>query len=37
MRDAAKHQKSPANMRLAMLLAAIAAAMYLFAWFKDWS
>ena len=37
MRDAATQEKTRVNLRLAMVLVAIAAAMYLFAWFKDWS
>lgn len=37
MRDAATQEKHRANLMLAVALAAIAAAMYLFAWLKDWS
>jgi len=37
MSDATKQEKNQANLKLAMVLVAIAAAMYLFAWFKDWS
>ena len=37
MSEAAQQEKTRANSKLAMLLATIAAAMYLFVWIKDWS
>ncbi len=37
MDEAAKQEKRSANLKLAMVLTAVAVAMYLFAWFKDWS
>lgn len=37
MRDVITQKKKPANLKLAAVLAAIAIAIYLFAWLKDWS
>lgn len=37
MNENAQQEKSHANLKLAMVLAAVAVSMYLFAWFKDWS
>ncbi|GEM_PF-6065464 len=37
MDETTQQEKSQANLKLAMVLAAVAVAMYLFAWFKDWS
>lgn len=35
--DQARRERRRANWLLAVILAALALAMYLFAWFKDWS
>lgn len=37
MDETAQQEKRHANLKLAIVLAAVAVAMYLFAWFKDWS
>ncbi len=37
MNETVRQEKKQANLKLAMVLAAVAVAMYLLAWFKDWS
>ena len=37
MDKATRQGKKQVNLKLAMVLAAVAVVMYLFAWFKDWS